>query len=135
MNADKERPEKEKAVKNAVEGLNEGKDKVTNDVLEDCRLAIERDPECVMAYWRRSTAYEEQSKWQDALEDLKKAFGLNLRKFVDLEKTLEAKYAAEMEECVAKLGNLEAALVAKYAAKMEELEAQCSLLRQLKEAA
>merc|ERR1719210_1573446 len=47
-----------------------------DDVVNDCKLAIDLDPEYAKAYSRRSAAYEELKRWHDANEDLKKAIEL-----------------------------------------------------------
>lgn len=47
------------------------------DVVEDCKKAIELDPEYAKAYHRRSGAYEALEKWHDANEDLKKVIELD----------------------------------------------------------
>lgn len=48
-----------------------------DDVVDDCRKAIELDPTYAKAYHRRSAAYEALSKWHDANEDLKKVIELD----------------------------------------------------------
>lgn len=53
------------------------------DVVEDCRKAIELDPTYAKAYHRRSAAHEALSKWHDANEDLKKV--------IELDPTMRAK--------------------------------------------
>lgn len=40
---------------------------------EDCTLALTLNPDYVKAYLRRFTAYEQQQKWHEAVNDIKKA--------------------------------------------------------------
>lgn len=53
------------------------------DVVDDCKHAVDLDPTYAKAYLRRSAAYEAMEKWHDANEDLKKA--------IELDPTLKSK--------------------------------------------
>merc|ERR1712146_877300 len=78
------------------------------DVIEDCRKAIELDPNYAKAYHRRSAAYEALNKWHDANEDLKKV--------IELDPGMRAKeqFEKDKEEMMGKLKDLGNMVLGKF---------------------
>ncbi|CAK0859241.1 unnamed protein product [Prorocentrum cordatum] len=80
------------------------------DVVSDCKLAVELDPTYVKAWARRSAAYEALEKWHDSLEDLKKAIELDpslrsreYRRQAMLETRAQQQFEKDKDEMMGKL--------------------------------
>jgi len=91
------------------------------DVIEDCKVAIELDPSYLKAYCRRSAAYEAQNKWHDALEDLKKAIELDpslkskeYRREAMLETRSQEQFEKDKEEMMGKLKDIGNSILGKF---------------------
>lgn len=81
-----------------------------DDVIDDCKHAVDLDPTYAKAYLRRSTAYEALEKWHDANEDLKKAIELDpalkskeYKRQAVLEHRAQEQFEKDKEEMMEKL--------------------------------
>lgn len=100
-----------------------------DDVIADCKQAIDLDPEYVKAYVRRSGAYESQNKWHDAFEDLKKAAELDtavksreFRHLAVLEKRAQEQFEKEKEEMFGKLKDLGNTVLGKFGMSVDNFK-------------
>lgn len=100
-----------------------------DEVISDCRQAIELDAEYVKAYCRRSAAYEAQSKWHDAHEDLKKAveFDSSLKSkeykhMAFLEKRAAEQFDKDKDEMMGKLKELGNTVLGKFGMSVDNFK-------------
>lgn len=91
------------------------------DVIDDCRKAIECDPTYAKAYHRRSAAYEATNKWHDANEDLKKVIELDptmrakeYKHQAVLEKRAQEQFETDKEEMMGKLKDMGNMVLGKF---------------------
>eukprot|EP00440_Ansanella_granifera_P072472 gb/GFBE01078644.1/.p1 GENE.gb/GFBE01078644.1/~~gb/GFBE01078644.1/.p1 ORF type:complete len:403 (+),score=87.52 gb/GFBE01078644.1/:1-1209(+) len=91
------------------------------DVVTDCSLAIEFDPEYAKAYLRRSNAYEELKRWHDAAEDLKKTIEIEpalrakeSRRLAMLEQRAQEQFDKDKDDMLAKLKDLGNTVLGKF---------------------
>jgi len=100
-----------------------------DDVVEDCKLAIELDPDYVKAYVRRSAAYEKLDKWNDAHEDLKKAAELDptvrsreYKRLAFLEKRAAEQFEKDKTEMMSKLKDLGNTVLGKFGMSVDNFK-------------
>jgi len=91
------------------------------EVVEDCKAAIDLDSEYLKAYCRRSIAYEELKRYHDAFEDLKKAVELDPslkakehRRLSMLERKSQEQFEKDKEEMIGKLKELGNTVLGKF---------------------
>jgi len=92
-----------------------------DDVVEDCKKAIELDPTYAKAYHRRSAAHEALNKWHDANEDMKKVFELDpsmkakeYKHQAVLEARAQEQFEKDKEEMMGKLKDLGNMVLGKF---------------------
>mmetsp|Transcript_132790 Transcript_132790/g.331279 ORF Transcript_132790/g.331279 Transcript_132790/m.331279 type:complete len:324 (+) Transcript_132790:477-1448(+) len=92
-----------------------------DDVLTDCKAAIDLDPDYAKAYCRRSVAYENMERWHDAHEDLKKAIELDpsirsreYKRQAFLENRSKEQFEKDKDEMMSKLKELGNTVLGKF---------------------
>lgn len=112
---------KEKAVLFANRAACSQKLERWQEVVDDCKLAIDLDSEYVKAYCRRSSAYEALARWHDSFEDLKKAVELDpplkskeYRRLAFLEKRSQEQFDKDKDEMLSKLKELGNTVLGKF---------------------
>merc|ERR1712217_140780 len=100
-----------------------------DEVITDCKHAIELDPEYVKAYCRRSAAFEANQKWHDAHEDMKKACELDpsikskeYKHMAFLEKRAQEQFEKDKDEMMGKLKELGNTVLGKFGMSMDNFK-------------
>jgi len=91
------------------------------EVVDDCKAAVDLDPEYVKAYCRRSAAFENLGRFHDSLEDLKKAIELDpslkskeYKRQAILEKRSQEQFDKDKDDMMGKLKELGNTVLGKF---------------------